>query len=129
VEQTENEGKRLKIKSKSWIVDEAGGVVFGPGRLHILEAVERDGSIHSASPTLRMSYRAVWGKIKATEERLGRPLVARRTGGPKGGGSELTPFGKAVLERYRQMQERINRAADEIFKDFFLQVLEGETEE
>ena len=123
MEQTAGPGTKLGVKSKIWIVDQAGDVVFGPGRLRILEAVERDGSIHSASPALRMSYRAVWGKIKATEDRLGQSLVKRKTGGPKGGGSELTPFGKAVLERYREMQEKINKAADKIFDDFFLQWL------
>ena len=68
-----NPGK-LSIKSKIWIEDESGKVVFGTGRLRILELVDRYGSIHAAAKELKMSYRAVWGKIKATEERLGQSL-------------------------------------------------------
>lgn len=111
---------RLTIRSKIWIADEDGGVVFGAGRLRILRAVEEQGSIHLAAKTLNMSYRAVWGKIKATEERLGRPLLTRKVGGTKGGGSELTPLGKALVERFRHLQTLTETAADTLFQDLFI---------
>ncbi len=113
--------EKLGIKSKIWIVDENADVVFGSGRLRILDAIERYGSIHAAAPELRMSYRAVWGKVKATEERLGKPLVTRKTGGAGGGGSELTPFARELVERFRELQQMVNRAADDLFRDYFIQ--------
>ncbi len=113
---------KLAIKSKIWIVDEGANVVFGSGRLRILDAIARHGSIHSAAPELGMSYRAVWGKIKATEARLGQKLVTTKAGGKKGGGSELTPFAMSFLERFRELQEAVNLAADNLFRDrFFLE--------
>lgn len=111
--------KRLVIKSKIWIEDQDGNMVFGSGRLRILTAIEDQGSILAAAKELHMSYRAVWGKIKATEERLGQPLLSRRVGGAQGGGSELTPLGKALVKRFRQLQKLTQNKADSIFQDLF----------
>jgi len=112
----------LRVKSKVWVEDEQGGAIFGEGRLEILEIVEHSGSLHKASKELKMSYRAVWGKVKATEQRLGMKLVETRVGGVRGGGSELTPIAKELLARFRELEERqvemIDRLFQEIFKDF-----------
>ncbi len=111
--------KGLAIKSKIWIEDENEQVVFGAGRLYILEAVSRNGSIHAAAQELKMSYRAVWGKIRATEKRLGQPLLSRQTGGSQGGGSQLTPFAHELAERFTKLQLVIRNSADELFRDMF----------
>jgi len=110
----------LCIKSKIWIEDSDGQVVFGAGRLYILDAVSRRGSIHAAAQELRMSYRAVWGKLRATEKILGQPLLTRKTGGIQGGGSELTPFARELIERFERLQSVINGSADELFRDLFI---------
>jgi len=106
---------KLTIKSKIWIEDEQGKVVFGTGRVRILNAVEKHGSILGASKALGMSYRAVWGKIKATEERLGQPILEKHTGGAEGGGSKLTPFARTLVERFRQTEDMTKSAADASF--------------
>jgi molybdate transport system regulatory protein len=116
----------LVIRSKIWIEDENQGLIFGSGRLRILDAVERHGSILAAAKELHMSYRAVWGKIKATEDRLGVPLLARQVGGAQGGGSELTPLGKELVERFRRLQALIQNAADTLFEDFLAGGLDGD---
>jgi molybdate transport system regulatory protein len=115
----ESKSPKLIIKSKIWIEDEEGNVVFGTGRLNILNAIEHHGSILAAAKALGMSYRAVWGKIKATEERLGQPLMLKRTGGLHGGGSKLTPFGKALVERFRQLEDLNRTTADAFFRGVF----------
>jgi molybdate transport system regulatory protein len=111
--------KRFSVRSKIWIEDQEGNIVFGSGRLRILDAVDRHGSILGAAKELHMSYRAVWGKIKATEDRLGRPLLTRKVGGTRGGGSELTPLGKLMIERFRRLQALTETAADSLFQDLF----------
>lgn len=118
-----SKGTKLTVKSKIWIEDEAGEVVFGAGRMRILAAVEEHGSILAAAKELKMSYRAVWGKIKATEDRLGQPLLNRRAGGARGGGSELTPLGKALVERFRHLQTLTETAANTLFQDLFVDEL------
>jgi molybdate transport system regulatory protein len=101
---------KLAIKSKVWIEDEHGKVVFGSGRMRILELVDRYGSMHAAAKELKMSYRAVWGKIRATEDRLGQPLV-RRPAGARKGGSELTPFARIIMERFPHLQGLVEEGA------------------
>jgi len=114
---------KLAIKSKIWIEDNQGSVVFGSGRLLILNAIEKHGSILAAAKELNMSYRAVWGKIKATEERLGQPLLKKRTGGIHGGGSELTSFGKALVDHFRHLDALARASADTLFRGFFVEAL------
>jgi len=114
--------QNLSVKSKVWIEDENGRVVFGTGRLYILQAVSRHGSIHAAAQELQMSYRAVWGKIRATEKRLGQNLLDRKTGGPGGGGSELTPFARGIIERFEKLHDLTRESADELFRDLFFAV-------
>ncbi len=106
----------FSIRSKIWIVDPGGQVIFGLGRLRILEAVARQGSIQAAAAELKMSYRAVWGRLKATEARLGRPLLVRNIGGAAGGGSRLTPFAQALVEHFRALQREMNADADHLFE-------------
>lgn len=108
------------VKSKVWIEDSSGKVVFGAGRLKILELVKELGSIHLAARALKMSYRAVWGKIRATEERLGQPLVVRNPDGTRRGGSKLTPFACFIMERFKQLESFHEKQADELFGTFFL---------
>lgn len=103
-------GGSYSIHSKIWIEDESGHVVFGEGRYRILEAVDRLQSLQAAAAELKMSYRALWGRIKASEERLGEPLVAR-----EGRGSRLTPFARDLMIRYRELQQRIRHEADTSF--------------
>lgn len=60
----------------------------------ILDAVARTGSLRGAADALRLSYRAVWGRVEALERAFGRPLVAKT----KGHGTDLTDLGRALLD-------------------------------
>jgi len=118
-----SEPRKLTVKCKIWVEDGYGNVVFGSGRLLILSAVEEHGSILAAAKALGMSYRAVWGKIKATEDRLGQPLLTKRTGGSHGGGSELTPFARALIERFEHLDNLIRTTSDTLFRGVFIDAL------
>ncbi len=104
------------IRSKIWIEDDEGNVIFGLGRLRILDAIDRLGSIQAAAKELKMSYRAIWGKIKTTEESLNRPLLIRNIGGRAGGGSQLTPFALSLLVYFRHLHHRIMTLSDSEFE-------------
>jgi len=103
---------RLSVRSKIWLIDDTGDVVFGLGRLKILEAVQREGSLQAAAKTLGMSYRAVWARIKATESRLGQPLLIRSIGGKSGGGSRLTPYALDLMNGFRNLHRTIAEESD-----------------
>ena len=68
-------------------------MAFAEGRRMLLEAVDRLGSLNAAAKELGMSYRAAWGKIKATEKALGLKLLDVTTGGKGGGGAKVDPRG------------------------------------
>ena len=117
--------QKLNIKVKIWIENADGQMVFGFGRLRILEAIERCGSILAAAKELDMSYRAVLGKIKASEQRLGQPLVRKHIGGPQGGGSQLTPFAKILVERFRQLYTVSQTTSQALFKGLFIDSMDA----
>jgi molybdate transport system regulatory protein len=114
------------LRTKIWIVDASGEVLFGMGRVKILEAIDRSGSINAAAKSLKMSYRAVWGRIKATEERLGKSLVVRTTGGVSGGGSILTPYARELISEYKVFRSQVIEDADSRFATMLLSKLQNE---
>ena len=99
-------------RSNIWIQDAEGNVIFGFGRVRILRAIQRTGSIHAASKELGIGYRAIWGRIKATEERLGEKLLTKTIGGAKGGGSQLTPLAENLLTEFDKAQKYIEKETD-----------------
>ena len=105
----------LKLRSSYWIVDDMGNIVIGKGRAEILENIEKTGSINQAAKVMKMSYKGVWSKIKATEKHLNRKIVHadRREG------SRLTSQGKALLEKYRQLEKSCMQSDDDIFNKIF----------
>lgn len=111
--------KHFTIRSKIWIADEQGKVVFGEGRYRILEAVDRLQSLQGAAQELKMSYRAVWGRIRASEERIGQALVIR-----EGRGSSLTPFARQLMKKYEKLQARIHHESDDVYDTLISDYLE-----
>lgn len=107
----------LRLQTKIWIADEDGKVVFGLGRMRLLTRIDECGSISEAAKSLNMGYRAAWGRIRATEKRLGKPLLVRNIGGSSGGGSQLTPFAKELLEKFRKFHHSAVRKTDEFFDE------------
>ncbi len=114
----------FQIRSKVWIADKDGNVIFGLGRLKILEAIDRCGSLNAAAKELKMSYRGLWGKIKTTEESLGKPLLKKKTGGASGGGSELTPLARNLIAEFKKMHGHVNTETDLYFDTRFSKALE-----
>jgi molybdate transport system regulatory protein len=98
-EDSANAGDRLNIR-----IDLASGLRIGPGKVAVLEEIARSGSISAAGRALRMSYRRTWELVEDLNSGLGTPVVATAAGGSGGGGTVLTPAGKAVIERYRAIE-------------------------
>jgi molybdate transport system regulatory protein len=110
--------RKMAVRSQVWLeVD--GRRVFSVGRMQLLEAIELEGSIRKAAERLGMSYRAAWGKMKATEEALGVVLLERTIGGSSGGGARLTEDAHDLMARYRSCCEAVNTAADRSFEKAF----------
>ncbi len=106
-----------KAKSKVWLEKEQH-VVFGDGRQALLKAIEQTGSIRQAASKLGMSYRAAWGKIKATEERLGIEIVNKKAGGTDSG-TVLTEHGKDFMRKYDDFKRESNEVIDQLHIKYF----------
>ncbi|MBU0971409.1 MAG: LysR family transcriptional regulator [Proteobacteria bacterium] len=99
-------------RSKIWIEDDQGNVVFGLGRYRILSLIKEKGSLQAAAAELKMGYRGLWGRIKATEDRLGEKLLIKTVGGTKGGGSKLTPLAEKLVEEFGKTISHLERQVD-----------------
>jgi molybdate transport system regulatory protein len=104
----------LRVRSKIWVENDEGKLVIGTGRLRILEAIREVGSMNKAAQMLNQPFRAVWGKIRATEERCGFTVVERTSGG-----SRLTDKGRKLLDSYVQLRDRCEDFADTHFRQLF----------
>ena len=105
----------LKLKSSQWIVDAKNRIVMAEGRMDLLEAIARTGSINRAAKAMRMSYKSAWSKVRSTETHMKTKIVHS----DKSQGTRLTRAGEALLSRYRQMKQRCVAADDAIFEAVF----------
>ena len=92
-------------------VDRAGRALLGPGRVELLEGIERSHSISGAARAMGMSYRRAWLLVQSMNEAAGQPLVEAATGGQGGGGARLTPLGRWAAGAYRDLQGRLESRA------------------
>ena len=106
---------KLRLKSSQWIVDENDNAIIGKGRMEILDNIEKTGSINQTAKLMKMSYKAVWSKIKATEKHLDTVIVHT----DRKDGSRLSAEGKALLEKFRLLKSECMSADDDIFDTIF----------
>jgi molybdate transport system regulatory protein len=85
---------------------------LGPGKVLVLERIAEHGSIAAAGRSLSMSYRRVWELVSETNAAFREPLVTSRLGGQNGGGATLTPLGKAIVQEYRLMERKAQKAVE-----------------
>lgn len=86
-------------------------VSLGPGKVELLEAISKTGSINAAAKLLNMSYRRAWLLIDALNRSFRAPLVHTAIGGSQGGGTALTDAGLKVIELYRGAEHNARRAS------------------
>lgn len=79
-------------------------IAIGPGKVELLEAIDRTGSITSAAASLGMSYRRAWLLLDTLNRALRGPAVDSARGGDQGGGSALTDAGRELVALYRHVE-------------------------
>ena len=93
-----------KIKSRIWIeVDD--NVLLGEGRVRLLKAIDKTGSLSKAAKSLKMSYKKAWTLVDAVNKSANKPFIITTIGGKNGGGAQLTEYGKTMIDAF----EEINR--------------------
>ena len=96
---SEHKCNRWHVRFKLWLEID-GHPVIGQGRAAMLTAIDENGSIIEAARTLGISYRKIRGAISDMERYVGNSLVKTHRGGGHGGGAQLTPYARELVERY-----------------------------
>lgn len=89
--------------------------------LELLERIDATGSISQAATAMGMSYKAAWEAVETINNLSEQPLVERKAGGQKGGGTMLTTYGRRVVGAYRRIEqerEQILKSLGSIGNDF-----------
>ncbi len=107
--------EKLKLRSSQWIVDEHNNIIIGKGRMEILENIEKTGSMNQVAKQMKMSYKAVWSKIKATEKNLNAKIVYA----DRKNGTRLSREGKELMKKYKLLVKKCLSADDKIFDSIF----------
>ena len=85
-------------------VDFATLCCVGPGKIALLEAIDRTGSLSQAARDLGMSYRRGWQLLRSLNTSFRVPTVVTARGGRGGGGARVTPFGRKLIRSYRAFE-------------------------
>ncbi|MEN9761163.1 MAG: molybdenum-pterin-binding protein MopA [Pseudomonadota bacterium] len=85
---------------------------LGPGKIALLEAVARTGSIAAAGRELGMSYRRAWLLIDSMNRCFDEPVITAASGGAQGGGADITPLGHQLIRAFRALEADAQRAVD-----------------
>ena len=79
-------------------------IAVGPGKVALLQAIDRAGSITAAAKELDMSYRRAWLLLDELNRSLRVAAVDSAKGGAAGGGSVLTREGRELIALYRRIE-------------------------
>src|SRR5215472_13547712 len=96
--------------------DSKNGV--GPGKIALLEQIERCGSLSQAARKLKMSYRRAWLLLESLNSSFVEPLALTSKGGRGGGGAKLTLLGERLIRVYRAFDVKIRARAAQSFGPF-----------
>jgi molybdate transport system regulatory protein len=94
----------MKTPKLTLRLDLGGGRALGPGKIRLLEEIEKSGSISQAGRNLGISYRRAWLLIDDMNNCFRGPVIEAQTGGIDGGGATLTPLGRKLVQRYHAIE-------------------------
>jgi molybdate transport system regulatory protein len=94
---------------------------FGPGRVAILDGIDRFGSISASARAVGASYQSVWETVQALNRQFPEPLVTIRRIG-RSNKAVLTPMGKEVVAGFREIEGLMNEFLEKQFRALELAV-------
>ena len=99
------ENRAFRVNGSLWL--ECGGKkYFGPGPMELLKGVAKTGSIHKAAEQMGMSYKKAWDIINRLNASAAAPIVEKRAGGKKGGGSVISMEATTLINYYSKLREK-----------------------
>jgi molybdate transport system regulatory protein len=79
---------------------------IGPGKIALLEELEKNGSISGVGRALKMNRRKAGELIDEMNRSLGLVVVETAAGGAK-----LTDAGREIVSQYRELEDEVAKAA------------------
>jgi len=83
----------------------------GPGKIELLEAIRRVGSLSQAARDLGISYRHAWQLAESLKSAFQSPVTLATRGGSGGGGICLTGLGDSLVDTYRALEREFSELA------------------
>ncbi|MCF7560172.1 LysR family transcriptional regulator [Sabulilitoribacter multivorans] len=93
-----------KIKSRIWIESDKH-VLLGEGRVQLLKAIDKTGSLSKAAKALNISYKKAWNLLDSVNKSAKKPVTINSIGGKGGGGAELTDYGKSLILAFDEINK------------------------
>lgn len=90
---------------------------IGPGKIALLEGIKTHRSVSEAARSMGMSYRKAWLLLDSVNKSFTVPATVNSVGGRGGGGAEITAFGILLIERYRDVERKLNVIASEYLSE------------
>lgn len=96
--------RKFKVPDAVFLrIDFANGGRIGPGKIALLDAIARIGSISGAARDLGMGYRTAWLLVDSLNTMFVEPVVVTAPG-RKDGASTLTDLGRSLIAAFRRME-------------------------
>jgi len=93
-----------KIRSRIWI-ESKDNVLLGEGRMQLLKAIDKTGSLSKAAKEIKISYKKAWHLIDTVNKAAKKPVTINSVGGKGGGGAQLTPYGKELVATFEEINQ------------------------
>jgi len=103
-------------------IDFNARISVGPGKISLLESIQRTHSLSESARSLGMSYRRAWLLVHNVNQSFTEPAVTFTVGGKDGGGASVTPFGEQLIRVYRQFERKLAALAAVVFKPIIPQL-------
>jgi molybdate transport system regulatory protein len=98
-------------------IDFAENSNLGPGKVALLEGIRDYGSLSEAGRRMGISYRRAWLLVDSLRKSFDVPAAVSGPGGPGGRRTLITPFGIVLIERYREVEQKLNDIAGESLEE------------
>jgi len=106
---------KAMLRLHTWL-EVPEGMILGLGRAELLMRIQETGSLNRAAQVMGMSYRAAWGRLKASEAIVGEPLVEKTQGNK---GFVLTELGERLAKDFKAWHADVERYALERAQETF----------
>lgn len=95
-----------------------GEVFLSDTQIRLLKQVLKEGSIHAAVKTLKMSYQHAWHMLDKINKLSPLPVVIRKKGGKDGGGCNISPYGIKLIRVFEEKNEALRAFLEESSGEF-----------